>query len=406
MSSVQKTFLMLLLLAGLTLRLGWGLSRPSDDASLAALPDQVEYLQTARNLLQGRGFTFVDERFEQPVFAYRMPGYPVFLAACGGNVTIIRIAQAVLDASSALAVVLLARRFLPDLWALVAGALVAFNPYLVFFSASILSETLFTALLAWGMLLTASRPRWAYAFGLLLLVMSVYVRPGAIGLSVLIAVVAQLVRDIRTGSRSFWRIPAGTTMILLLAICLAPWAYRNHVRLGAWVVTTTNSGATLWDGFNPDADGSSNQSRLRLMPELRSMSEVERNEYLGAMGKQWAAQHPRESIRLAGKKLARTWSPFPLSAEYGSNRLYVLAGALFAVPLFVLTLLGVRRGAISRSLKLYLLLPAVYFTIVHAITVGSLRYRVPADVPMAVLAAAGAAHVFRRFDSRRPDVVP
>lgn len=406
MSNCQKTFLILLLLTGLALRLGWGLSRPSDEGALIALPDQMEYLQTARNLLQGHGFTFVDERFEQPVFAYRMPGYPVFLAACGGKVIVIRIAQAVLDTSSALAMVLLARRFMPDRWALVAGALVAFNPYLVFFSASILSETLFAALLAWGMLLAASRSRWAYACGMLVLVASVYVRPGAIGLPVLIAVAAQLVRDIRTGSRSFWRVPAGMSMILLLAICLAPWAYRNHTRVSAWVVTTTNSGATLWDGFNPDADGSSNQSRLRMMPELRTMTEVQRDAYLGAVGKEWAMRHPRESFTLAGKKLARTWSPIPLSAEYGSKRVYVLVGVVFAVPLFVLTLLGVGVGAVSRSIKLYLLLPAIYFTVVHALTVGSLRYRIPADVPMSILAAAGAAEVARRLTTRRQDVVP
>jgi hypothetical protein len=42
---------------------------------------------------------------------------------------------------------------------------------------------------------------------------------------------------------------------------------------------------------------------------------------------------------------------------------------------------------------IFLLLPALYFTAVHALSVGSLRYRVPAEPPLAVLAAAGAARV-------------
>jgi hypothetical protein len=35
-----------------------------------------------------------------------------------------------------------------------------------------------------------------------------------------------------------------------------------------------------------------------------------------------------------------------------------------------------------------LMLPAVYFTLLHALSVGSLRYRIPAEVPMAVIAAS------------------
>jgi hypothetical protein len=33
------------------------------------------------------------------------------------------------------------------------------------------------------------------------------------------------------------------------------------------------------------------------------------------------------------------------------------------------------------------MLPAIYFTAAVALSVGSLRYRLPADVPMAVVAA-------------------
>ena len=36
-----------------------------------------------------------------------------------------------------------------------------------------------------------------------------------------------------------------------------------------------------------------------------------------------------------------------------------------------------------------MLVPAIYLTIVHALSVGSLRYRLPADPALALLAAAG-----------------
>jgi hypothetical protein len=52
---------------------------------------------------------------------------------------------------------------------------------------------------------------------------------------------------------------------------------------------------------------------------------------------------------------------------------------------------------------LLLALPAVYFTLVHAVSVGSLRYRVPVEPQLAILAAAGAAVVFGRSKRNASD---
>src|SRR5258705_13172801 len=94
-----RVILALILLAALGVRLGWVLTRPSDDAAIEQLPDQREYLQVARSFLAGEGFSFSDPRFADRVYAYRTPGYPLFLAACGGNIKVARIAQAVIDTS-------------------------------------------------------------------------------------------------------------------------------------------------------------------------------------------------------------------------------------------------------------------------------------------------------------------
>ena len=49
---------------------------------------------------------------------------------------------------------------------------------------------------------------------------------------------------------------------------------------------------------------------------------------------------------------------------------------------------------LTRRAKLMLLAPAAYFTIVHALSVGSLRYRVPVEPELAVIAGSGAAAIF------------
>ena len=181
----------------------------------------------------------------------------------------------------------------------------------------------------------------------------------------------------------------GATSLLLTVLILLPWAYRNHRVVGRWVWTTTNGGITAYDGFNPDADGSSDQSFVKSMPQLASMGEVGRSDYLSDKARQYARENPARVVELAFRKVARTWSPVPLSAEFGSRPIYVVAALLFAGPFYVLVILGVLRSTLPRSAKVFLLMPAIYLTVAHAVSVGSLRYRIPAEVPMAVVAAAG-----------------
>ena len=65
---------------------------------------------------------------------------------------------------------LLARRWLPPRACLFAGTFVACNPYLIYFTGLILTETLFTSMLAWGLVLITARPLSAYLTGAFLLI--------------------------------------------------------------------------------------------------------------------------------------------------------------------------------------------------------------------------------------------
>ena len=176
-------------------------------------------------------------------------------------------------------------------------------------------------------------------------------------------------------------------MLLLIGLALLPWAYRNHELLGQWIWTTTNAGITAYDGFNDQATGASDQRFASETPGLREADELQRNDYFAQEAMHWIRHHPRRVMELALAKIARTWSPMPLSAEFG-RPLYRWAAAIYSIPLDLLVILGLGYGRIPRTAKVFLLLPAIYFTAVHALSVGSLRYRLPAEPPMAVLAVA------------------
>lgn len=388
------------MLLGFGIRLAWGLRQPTDAAAIDALPDQREYLELGEHLLMHQGFWFVDARFGGSVQAYRTPGYPLLIRWCHANQHIIRAVQAGLDCSTILAIFLLAQRWLSNQGALIAAILVMVNPYLIYFSGLILSETLFTAMLCWGMVLLvrsggpwpAGAALWAWLGGGLLLALSVLVRPGAIFIPVVLGIAAALVnRRTHRPYRIRWPLPVATTMLVMTVAVLFPWAARNRVLLGAWIWTATNSGITRYDGFNPDATGASDQSFVAAMPWTRDMTEVARSRYFGQLADDWIRAHPAQAAGLAIAKIGRTWSPIPLSNQFGSRRIYVIVGLCFGVVFELLTLAGLWLGVLPGPAKRLLLAPAIYFTVAAMLSVGSLRYLIPAQPPMAILAASAVS---------------
>lgn len=387
--------ILLLLFVALGLRLAWAVAQPQDAAAINRLPDQREYLSLGQSLLHG-SLSLHDLRFDQTVHAYRTPGYPVFVALYGASPMAVRIAQAVVDTSTVFAVYLIAWQLCGTSGALLAGAMVAFHPFLIYFTGLILTETLFTALLAWGTLCFI-RQRW-FRGGLIML-LAAMVRPPALVLGPLLAGAAVIALNPAVGS-AYRLLPmlrrasvASAIVASIVIVGLLPWAWRNHRLFGEWIWTTTNGGVTLYDGFNPGASGASDQRFLAQMPQLRSMNEVQRSAYLQEEAKRWARENTIVLPRLTIVKIARTWSPVPLSDEFG-RPLYVLISAAYAVPFDLLVIAGLFSRRLTRSVKLLLLTPAIFFTIVHAMSVGSLRYRMPSEPELAVLATFGALSLF------------
>lgn len=384
MSRIYAIILCALLLVGLGLRLGWSLSRASDMQSLSILPDQVEYLQAGTNTLSGQGMWFLDDRFGQQIWAGRMPGYPLIVAACKADVQIIRIVQTVLDVSTAIAAFLIARRWLDARRALLACAFVVFNPLLIYFSGLVLSETIYVAMLAWSVYLVL-RQRTVIV-GLVLCALAIHIRPSGIAMPLALAVLAPWIWG--------YARPARTALLLLIAaagitcLVLAPWAIRNHTMFGRSVWLTTNGGITLYDGVRPGATGASDQRCVQAMPELQAMTELQRDDHFNRLSSDAIHADPVRVMKLAVIKTARTWSPVPLSDQFGSNLLYVLVGLCYGAPLLVLATWGLFVSELPWRVRLLLIAPAILITLMHALTIGSLRYRLPAEPLLAVIAAS------------------
>jgi len=383
--SLAAKWLLCILLGGLLLRVAYAAWLPADEKTLGSLPDQAEYLQCARASGAGEKMSYFDPRFGQRVYAARTPGYPLLLRACGSSIRGARLAQALLDTATALGAFVLARRLGLGKWSLLAAAGVALNPLLVYFSSLLLTETLYVCMLTWAMALLAYR-RWLPAA--LLLALGVLVRTSGLPLALLLPPLAALLL-------CGWRraLAAAVVSAAVVFAVLLPWAMRNEGVLGQRVWLSTNGGITLYDGVHPAATGASDQRFVSQFSQLAQMTELERDQFFSRLAWEQICGEPGRVLRLALVKAGRTWSPLPLSDSFG-RPLYVVAGLAWSLPVFGLALAGVVQALRRKGAALavgdvgLLLLPMLLFTLMHAISVGSLRYRMPVEPLLAVLAAA------------------
>lgn len=175
------------------------------------------------------------------------------------------------------------------------------------------------------------------------------------------------------------------TAVVLFNVALAPWTLRNYRLTGRPIATSLQMGASLYDGWRPDADGSSD---MRFVDEFRRLEldspsaptrehfEVRLDERLKGAALDWARSNPDAVARLAAVKLARLWSPIPREPAFSTPALKTLLAVSFT-PLLVGGLCGFYRSFRRRGAAWTLLIPAFYVSALHSIFVSSIRYRVP-----------------------------
>ncbi|MCH7883741.1 MAG: hypothetical protein IIC01_00700 [Planctomycetes bacterium] len=384
-----------------------------------------------------------------------MPLFPTLLApfvAMPYGVVLAKIFHWFLGAGVAALAALLATDLFDRRVGWIAGLLVAFDPFLVFFSSLLLTETLFTGVLvglwwiAWPIMRHGSsgdasssqeskaeslsrKPMGhrfstgethglqtrATLFGIgsnmamrpwqFLAVagaLAIYVREAAAGLVVVLLCLIVV-------CRRFDRRVVGVALITGVFVygAILPWSIRNAMVTGEMCRLTTRAGISLYDGVGPQATGASNLGPIKQMSEVRGLSETEWNRYFLRESFKAIKDDPMRIVRLAGVKLRRMWNPFPNVESYQSGATRLISAA-WTLPVFALAALGavallVRRRENGWTLAALLLLPALYLSALHCVFVGSVRYRLGAMPMLEILAAYTLVEIVSWVRRRRRD---
>ena len=377
--------------------------------------------------------------------AYRLPGYPLFIAffyaLFGINIRAVLLGQALLGTASVWLTARAGRTLLGEREGKLAAVLVALNPSLILYTNFYLSENIFTFLMAafvaaLGAYAARPRARTAVCLGLCI---------GAAMLTRMVALGLFFVAAAVMASASLeWGRSAGPAegraskkwamhtviALLVMAACFAPWLVRNYRWHGALVVDTTG-GRSLLIGHNPGAtgkldfsSGAAFDARFRRLPEVEAQR-VARHEAIRYM-----ATHPLHEAKLAAQKAAIYLSPafreyvlayssnfFGRLDDFGLSCFLFLGFGAF-VALVALSWLAAFWPA-SASVPLaperpeppwraILFGTIAYFVAVHMATFAEGRFHVPQIPVFALAAAAGlcrAREILGSLRGRHPAAV-
>lgn len=394
--------LLFIFLAALLLRGGWGTYRlvRAVDPQALEFPDEQQYWLMANSLAKGHGL--VDEFGFR---ATRMPLYPGVLALFAllpYPVVVAKIAHWVVGAWIAVLAGQVAAALFDRRVGLLAGLWVALDPFLIFFSSLLLTETFFIAALLFLWLVAVRWVAGSRSFGWgawvqvgLVGALCIYLRESSILLVGMLLAVLSIFQGLS------WRSLGGGALAALVCVSsLVPWAARNERLTGSFSWLTHRGGVSLYDGVGPQANGSSDLGDVQQMDAVRGLNEVEWDHYFRREALAAMRDDPARVLRLAGVKLARTWNPVPNVESYQSRFVRICA-ATWTIPTFALAIAGVMllprwgKGAKWRH-AVFLLLPAAYVSVLHCLFVGSVRYRLPVMPMLEILAAFAGMMLLRR----------
>jgi 4-amino-4-deoxy-L-arabinose transferase-like glycosyltransferase len=325
------------------------------------------------------------------------PIYPYFLAIlykATGGFQAARWAQAVLGALVVPAVGLAGARAFSARVGVLAAAVVAFYPELVWFAVHFWSETVFMLFLWWGFerLLAADAGAGrglgrAVAAGVLF------------GLAILtretiLYFVPLAALWLGTGSRERARLCAVSFLAAALLV-VAPWTYRNWLAFHAFVPVSTAGGQNLFQG-NALID----RDETYVMVDA-VQGRVAQYHYAMRMGLQAIRdRQPWWIFEKLRDEMPRFWEADSLALVHIKRGAYgpvappvaVAVAVVVLVPyVAVLALFAVGVTRLTRARAPVLLVGfLVYYNLLHIVTHGFARYRLPVMPVVFLVAAVGA----------------
>lgn len=414
----QRRLLWLVIGVSVVLRLASAAYQGNEIRPMPGVTDQISYHELAIRVAHGHGFSFATgwwpaTRANEPT-AHWSYLYVLFVAGIysifGTNPLAVRIVQAVL--AGVLQPWLVSRigtRLFGHRVGLVSAALTAVYGYFVFYAGALVTESLYFIAVLWVVdsalgLAGEGRPRLALSgwsgFGLACAAAVLLRQAFALLIPVLLVWLVW-----RAAAAVRFRTLAARLGVAcgIIALCIAPWTFRNYKAFGSFVLLNTNAGFVFFWANHPvhgtafipiiPSNGPVNYGTL-LPPELSSLNEAQLDRELFRRALGFVRDDPSRYFRLSVSRISEFFKfwPSPGSSRL-SNVVRVLSFGLLA-PLLAagcgVAVRAWRRKWDDRARgQLLLMVLAGIYSLAHVLTWTLVRYRLPVDaitIPFAAFA--------------------
>jgi 4-amino-4-deoxy-L-arabinose transferase-like glycosyltransferase len=341
---------------------------------------------------------------ESPPTAWLSPLLPSVLAAvywlAGYKRAVAQSLLLLLSALTAPATLLAGQEVADRRVGVLAGLLVALDPFAWIFAGLFYSEALFTFLttLAVWMLLRAMRkpqPSRLILLGLTLGLCAL-ARPNGLVVAMGCIVILPLVSD----GRAAQRIRQATCVLAVTVLVMAPWIVRNSVVFARFIPTSTDTGQVLLGIYNETCLEYRCLEWIlpRVLPEvteyqLAALHELERNTLQTELALAFLRAHPVEFLGLTPGKLGHFWAQdtYIPNTTYRVSPAQVLADFQRAYYRFLLPvgIVGLLLLYLTGRRQEFIILTSVVaiFSMTTLVLWGNARLRLPLHPLLAIAAA-------------------
>jgi hypothetical protein len=174
---------------------------------------------------------------------------------------------------------------------------------------------------------------------------------------------------------------------------MSPWWIYQHDKYGQFVRLTLADGIILYSGNNPmNITGGGVGSRTGIsdvdLTKFNKIADpIERNDEMKNEAIQYIVANPTHFIKMAAVKFVRFWRLWPFTEHY--QQWYIVASSLLSYGVVLILSIGFLVRNIKNNLtKLIPIFSLIaYLTLVHMVTIGSIRYRFPLE-PFLIICAS------------------
>ena len=414
--------------------------------------DSGKFIKRALSLLKHGEIIYLDYGVLIPDTA-RMPGYPYFLAGIfelfgDGRLWLVGVIQAFIDASTVLAIGLIAGAINRS-WALPAATLACAWATLVVYSSFVLSDTLFLAFFCWGICACVWATRSKHRVLLMVSAgigfsLALQTRTTLMFFPYLLAPLLGYLLWSVNGVRWYRSIALAAIPSVMIVLSITPQIAKNNANYGKPVLTTQsgNHAMDVVDQFlrvcpQCITDGMEGRMYIDLQARLANQSVANQrnpiilNQLRRDVALDYLKQVPlsavlhgtitgvlRSTVQTALYETAHQmhWSPKFFSATTGTtmtDRLIKFTKSVFtdgfllvwalaqsaAIIALALQFTGALNGICNRAARpyvIFLIAVGAYFLIING-PFGNARYGMPLTPIVVVLTAAGLMAVLDRF---------